>query len=486
MSARAPGMAWAELLRGLAQPAQDVWVTDLCLDSRQVRAGALFVARRGGSTHGLDFAPAAVAAGAVAILHDGAREISEDPGVPCLAFPQLDQHLATLADRFWPQVKRMDLVAVTGTNGKTSVAWLLAQALDGAMLGTLGSGRPGEEQPGTHTTPDVFSVYRELARLSEQGHAPVVLEASSHALDQGRLAGLSFRCTIFTGLGHDHLDYHRDLESYFEAKVRLFTEFDSQRQIINLDNARGRELFARLDSVPDRIGYTLGEQDQARARMVAQRIDLNGLQAELRTDAASIELHSTLLGRINLHNLAIVALELQARGLSPEAITARVAGLRPVPGRMQALRGARGQIAVIDYAHSPDALENVLFSLRELGAERIWCVFGCGGERDVAKRPRMGRIAESLADEVILTDDNPRGEDGLVIIRAIQSGQRRPERSRVIRDREAAILAALSECGAGDLVLVAGKGHETEQVIGDQRLPFSDAAVVRRCLEEAA
>lgn len=486
MSARAPGMMWTELLRGLAQPSQDVRLTDLCLDSRQVQAGALFVARRGGSAHGLDFASAAVAAGAAAILHDGQREIPKAPGVPCLALPQLDQHLATLAGRFWPQVKRMDLVAVTGTNGKTSVAWLLAQALDGAMLGTLGIGRPGQERPGTHTTPDLFSVYRELAGLCAQGNEPVVLEASSHALDQGRLAGLAFRCTIFTGLGHDHLDYHRDLGSYFEAKARLFTEFDSRRQIINLDNARGRELYARLGAAPGCIGYTLGEQDQARARLVARRIDLKGLEAELQLDAESIELSSTLLGRINLHNLAIVALELRARGVGSEAISARVAGLRPVPGRMQAMRGARGQTAVVDYAHTPDALENVLLSLRELGAERICCVFGCGGERDAEKRPRMGRIAEALADAVILTDDNPRGEDGLAIIRAIQSGQHRPERSRVIRDRAAAIQAALSGCRAGDLVLIAGKGHESEQLIGDQRLAFSDAAVVRRCLEEAA
>ncbi len=486
MSTRAAAMEWRELLQGLTQPPLDVQVSDLCMDSRQVKPGALFVARRGGSAHGLDFAPAAVAAGAVAVLHDGEREMIDDLGVPCLPLPQLDQHLATLAGRFWPQVKSMDLVAVTGTNGKTSVAWLLAQALDGAMLGTLGIGRPGQERRGTHTTPDLFSVYRALAELSRQGDEPVVLEASSHALDQGRLAGLAFSCTIFTGLGHDHLDYHADLESYFEAKARLFTEFDSQRRIINLDNARGRELFARLDSDAGCVGYTLAEQDQARARLLAQRIDLKGLQALLHADDERIELSSTLLGRINLHNLAIVALELRARGVPGEEISARVAGLCPVPGRMQALRGARGQIAVVDYAHTPDALENVLLSLRELGAERIWCVFGCGGERDAEKRPRMGRIAESLADALILTDDNPRGEEGLAIIRAIQSGQRRPERSLVIRDREAAIRAALSESGPGDLVLVAGKGHETEQLIGDQRLPFSDAAVVRRCMEEAA
>lgn len=486
MSGSAPGMNWSALLDGLARPEGEVSINDLCLDSRHVRPGALFVAVQGGSRHGAEFIDAALAAGAVAILHDGRSPVPAELAVPALAVPQLEQHLATLAQRLWPEVSALDLVAVTGTNGKTSVAWLLAQALDGAMLGTLGIGRPGAHHAGTHTTPDLFSVYRELAGLARAGIERVVLEASSHALDQGRLKGLRFSCVIFTGLGHDHLDYHRDLEAYFAAKARLFTEFASRRQIINLDNAYGNELAERLAGAPGLIGYTLGDRTAAAARLEPLRIDLSGLGARLHIDGRSIELDSGLLGRINLHNLAIVALELDARGQPPREISARIARLRPVPGRMQVLHDRHGRAAVIDYAHTPDALENVLLSLRELGAERIWCVFGCGGERDQDKRPRMGRIAESLADRVILTDDNPRGEDGTAIIRAIQAGQRRPERSRVIRDREAAIMTALAESGRGDLVLVAGKGHETEQIVGSQRLPFSDEAVVRRCMEEAA
>lgn len=486
MSERKAGMNWSELLEGLACPELPVTVSDLCLDSRQVGPGALFVALQGGTRHGADFIDAAVSSGAVAIVHDGRRPLPADLAVPAVAVPGLSDQLVTLAGRFWADVATMDLVAVTGTNGKTSVAWLLAQAFDGAMIGTLGVGRPGAQRAGTHTTPDVLSVYRELAALADAGIERVVLEASSHALHQGRLAGLCFSSTIFTGLGHDHLDYHRDLESYFEAKVRLFTEFESDRQIINLDNARGRDLAARLGARSGLIGYTLTGQDGARARLNPQQIGMDGLAARLHVDDRVIELRSALLGRINLHNLAIVALELHARGCSAEHIASRVAALQPVPGRMRALHDRHGRLAVVDYAHTPDALENVLMSLRELGAERIWCVFGCGGERDQEKRPRMGRIAESLADRVILTDDNPRGEDGTTIIRAIQAGQQRPERSRVIRDREAAIATALAESGRGDLVLVAGKGHETEQWIGDQRLPFSDEAVIRRCMEEAA
>ena len=476
----------SELLADLGVKAPDLQPTDLCLDARQCRAGSVFLALSGGRHHGLEFVDQALAGGAIAVLHDDRAVPPQSCPIPVLAVPGLGQQLGLLAQRFWGLAAGMDLIAVTGTNGKTSVAWLLAQALDGAMFGTLGIGRPGEQRSGTHTTPDVLSVYRELARLRADGLDRVVMEASSHALDQGRLDGLNFTTAIFTGLGHDHLDYHHDLEAYFEAKARLFTDYASQRQIINLDNARGRELAGRLGSHSELLGYSLNGQATALARITPVQISVGGLEAVLELPDRRIELKSGLLGRINLHNLAIVALELSARGFEPAEVSARIARLSPVPGRMQAITGALGQRAVVDYAHTPDALENVLLSLRELGAERIWCVFGCGGDRDRAKRPRMGRIAESLADRVILTDDNPRTEDATAIIREIQSGMRFPERSRVIRDRAAAIRTALQEAAPGDLILVAGKGHETEQLIGDQCLVFSDAQVVRDVLEEAA
>lgn len=486
MTASGATMGWIELLDGLARPEADLRPIDLCLDSRQIHPGSVFVAVQGATDHGLRFVDQALANGAIAIIHDEHMLPPEGLPVPSVEVAGLDRHLAMLARRFWGESGNMDLVAVTGTNGKTSVAWLLAQALDGAMFGTLGIGRPQRQRPGTHTTPDVLSVHRELARLAGEGIGSVVMEASSHALAQKRLAGLDFSSAIFTGLGHDHLDYHCDLDAYFEAKARLFSEFESTRQIINLDNDRGRELAERLAGSAGLIGYSLSGQPKARAQLKVRRIDLSGLAAALVVDGTEIQLESSLLGRINLHNLAIVALELHARGLSAQAVSQRVAELTPVPGRMQALTDGRGRLAVVDYAHTPDALENVLLSLRELGGECLWCVFGCGGERDQIKRPLMGRIAEALADRVILTDDNPRAEDGTAIIRAIQAGMRRPERSQVVRDRAAAIRAALSESGRGDLVLVAGKGHESEQIIGQQRLPFSDENVIRQFMEEAA
>jgi UDP-N-acetylmuramoyl-L-alanyl-D-glutamate--2,6-diaminopimelate ligase len=478
-------MSLSELLTGLAKPARDVVLTDLCLDSRHCRPGSLFVAVRGDQGHGLDYLDQAISAGAVAVIHDG-EQSAADCSVPSLAVPDLHEHLPLLAARFFGPVEDMDLVAVTGTNGKTSVAWLLAQALDAAMLGTLGVGRPGAERQGTHTTPDVLSVYRELAGLKAEGHRCVVLEASSHALDQQRLAGLSFSSVIFTGLGHDHLDYHVSLEAYFEAKSRLFTEYRSDRQIINLDDPHGRALSEKIAASGGVLTYSLKNRSEATARLTARRVDLAGIEAQVELPDGDQLLTCPLIGRVNLHNLAIVALELRARGLSGADIQARVSRLQPVPGRTQVISGGNGISAVIDYAHTPDALEFVLTSLRDLSAGQLWCVFGCGGDRDKAKRPMMGRIAESLADRVILTDDNPRGEDGTAIVREIQGGMRHPERSRVIRDRSSAIRTALREAQPGDLVLIAGKGHETTQWIGTQPHPHSDLAVVRASLAEAA
>ncbi|MEE4638389.1 MAG: UDP-N-acetylmuramoyl-L-alanyl-D-glutamate--2,6-diaminopimelate ligase [Wenzhouxiangella sp.] len=483
MSAAARSMDWKDLLAGLARPAQSVSLSDLCLDSRQCAPGSVFVAMTGEQGHGLDHLSQALAAGAVGVIHDGRRSLPPCP-VPMVEVPELAAQLPLLARRFFGAPDDMDLVAVTGTNGKTSVAWLLAQALDAAMLGTLGLGRPGAERPGTHTTPDLLSVYRALAALREEGCYRVVLEASSHALAQDRLSGLAFSSVIFTGLGHDHLDYHADIAAYFEAKARLFTAYRSARQIINLDDSHGRELADRIGAGPTLLGYSLNDQPGAVACLKAQRLDLSGVEACISLAEAELRLKSALIGRINLHNLAIVALELHARGLGPAEIGARVRALEPVPGRMQVIAdGEAVARAVVDYAHTPDALEQALTSLRELGADQIWCVFGCGGERDRAKRPMMGRVAESLADRVILTDDNPRSEDGTAIIRDIQSGMRHPERSRVIRDRADAIRIALTECHLGDLVLIAGKGHETVQWTGGSSHPHSDLAVARQALE---
>ncbi len=475
----------ADLLHGLADTSKhaDLAVRGMAMDSRCLRPGDLFVALVGASGHGLDHLEAARAAGAVAILCEPDDLAGLPADLPAIGVPGLRARLPELARRLWGDPAGMDLVAVTGTNGKTSLAWLLAQALDGAMIGTLGVGRPGEQAGTGLTTPDVLSVYRALAELREAGIETAIIEASSHALDQGRLAGLSFSTTIFTSLGHDHLDYHGDLERYAEAKARLFTEYASRRQLINRDDAFGARLVQRLSASPGLLTYGCSSESglDVRGRLLAS--ERSGLDGEILLPQGSIKVRSRLIGRINFMNLLVVAAELDARAVAFEDIQRRIETLQPVPGRMQALAQGR---AVIDYAHTPDALENVLASLRELTPGELWCVFGCGGDRDRAKRPRMGRIAESLADRVVLTDDNPRNESALAIIREIQSGMRHPDRCQVVPDRAEAIARALRLAADEDVVLIAGKGHETEQVIADKRLPFSDEQVARAALGEAA
>ncbi|RFF29710.1 UDP-N-acetylmuramoyl-L-alanyl-D-glutamate--2,6-diaminopimelate ligase [Wenzhouxiangella sediminis] len=483
------GLTMQALFDGMVELSAGDWpqATGLSLDSRLVRPGDVFVALSGANGHGMRFVYQARDRGAVAVVHDGRLTPPEDLGLPELAVPDIADRLPTLARRFWGEaVDGLDLVAVTGTNGKSSIAWLLAQALGGAMVGTLGWGRPGHHQSGSLTTPDIFSVYRHLADLAGQGVGSVVLEASSHALEQGRLAGLAFSSTIFTTLGHDHLDYHDDRAAYGAAKARLFTEFRSDRHLINLDDDFGAELAARLSASGRLVGYSLAGHPKAGARATLLGADMSGLRAEFELPCGRFEARSKLIGRINLWNLLIVAAELAERGRDPQSITETLAALQPVPGRMEPIGREGAPLAIIDYAHTPDALENALTSARELSDGTLWCVFGCGGDRDREKRPRMGRVAERLADRIVLTDDNPRGEDGLAIIRAIQAGMEKPQRSIVIRDRARAIAHALSGGEPGDIVLVAGKGHETDQVIGDERLPCDDHVSVREALGVAA
>lgn len=478
-----------QLLTGMVEvPAESSCaVTGLALDSRRIRAGEAFVALQGESAHGLEYIDQALAAGAVAVIHDTGGEVSGPVNVPVIGVPGLKRHLPALARRMWADpAASLDLIAVTGTNGKTSVAWLLAQALDGAMVGTLGYGRPGQLETATHTTPDIFSVYRLLAGFAARGIRTVVLEASSHALSQDRLAGLRWSSVIFTTLGHDHLDYHADRAAYGEAKAKLFLAADSQRQLINMDDPFGAALAARLPDQSGLIGYSLAGHADAAATAHALRVSVDGLRAEIRLPSGRFEAVSRLLGRVNVWNLLIVAAELGARGWAAERIAACIADLDPVPGRMQPVIAETGPLAIVDYSHTPDALDNALRSARELTVAELWCVFGCGGDRDRAKRPHMGRIAETLADYVVLTNDNPRNEDGLAIIRAIQSGMQRPDRSRVVPDRAEAIRLAISRSQRGDVVLVAGKGHETEQVVGTTRHSFDDCVAVREALEAAA
>ncbi|MCA1778520.1 MAG: UDP-N-acetylmuramoyl-L-alanyl-D-glutamate--2,6-diaminopimelate ligase [Xanthomonadaceae bacterium] len=468
-------------------PAADVSITGFCMDSRRIEPGQAFIARAGTNGHGLDFAAEALRRGASVIVHDGRRQ--PDPGIAgqCLAMPDFDRNLVTLLRRFWDDpVASLDVLAVTGTNGKTSVAWLLAQALGGAMIGTIGIGRPGELAPATHTTPDLASLYRNLAAFRDAGITSVTIEASSHALVQQRLSGLAFTTAIFTNLGHDHLDYHASIEDYFEAKARLFRDYPSRRKLIGVDDPFGLRLAGQHSANSELLRYGLHRSMKPDVLGHIQRAGLDELVVDVQVSGMSMRCRSRLLGRINAYNVLVVAAELVARGHREPEVIEMIERLSPVPGRMSRIDGPAGQCVVIDYAHSPEALHNALAALRELTPERLICVFGCGGDRDRAKRPRMGRIAESMADAVIVTDDNPRGEHSLKILREIQAGMARPDRARVIPDRRQAIADAIAQARPGDCVLVAGKGHERTQTIGGKTFEFSDFDAVRDALTEAA
>jgi len=488
MTERLPAIGLSALLADLAltDAIPECQVNALVLDARQVKPGDAFVALQGHRHHGLEFVDQAEQRGAAVVVHD--TLYSDGPvktletQLPLVGVRDLAAALAVLAQRRWGDPSAsLDLVAVTGTNGKTSVAWLLAQALNGAMIGTLGVGQPGELKPNLHTTPDIFSVYAQLSAMAASGVRSVVLEASSHALDQRRLAGLRFTSVIFTTLGHDHLDYHDDRADYARAKARLFRDYQSDRQILNLDDPFGQVLAAEVGEGAGRITLALRADLDADLRAELIKASRDGLHACLHWTSRDkrIEVQTSLLGQVNLYNLMIVAAELAARGRSGRDISKTLNELKPVPGRMQGVPIADGALAVIDYAHTPDALESALKSLQMLQPTQLSCVFGCGGDRDASKRPMMGRIAESLADQVFLTNDNPRHEEPRAIVRDIQNGMRRPERAIIKLDRAAAIDAALRSAGESDVVLIAGKGHEAEQIIGDEAQPFSDLETVQ-------
>ena len=480
----------------------DLPVQGLALDSRAVQPGDVFLALRGGQRHGLDFLEAVQAAGAGAVLweppYSGALA-AHAVDLPQLAVPGLRQHLGRIASRFYGEPsQRLPVIGVTGTDGKTSCVHLIAQALSHfstapcGILGTLGQGRYGTTQDSAHTTPDAVTVQQWLASLVAEGCAYAAMEVSSHALDQGRVNGVHFAVAVLTQLSRDHLDYHHTPEAYAAAKRRLFLDHQPRWAVLNLDDEFGQDLAIRRGLDAHLIGYGLGDRPPALEHLEHLEHFVWGQDLQLSPQGLHLAIHSSwgdgvlqagLLGRFNAHNLlAALAVLLALDWPLAQALT-QLSQTTPVVGRMERLGGAPGQpLAVVDYAHTPHALEQALLALREHGAARLVCVFGCGGDRDPGKRPLMGAIAERLADAVMVTDDNPRCEAPEQVTQAILAGMQHPETVRVIHDRRAAIETALAQAGPDDIVLIAGKGHEDYQIIGDQRRPFSDQAVIRAYL----
>lgn len=463
----------------------DAEIHSLTLDSRAVVPGCLFLAVPGQRHDGRDYIARALEAGAAAIVYEAQGAQVSSAAVPLVPVEGLVAQLSAIAGRFYDQPSaQLGVIGVTGTNGKTSVSQMLAQVLTSlgqpcGIIGTLGSGMPGELNDHGMTTPDALRVQQQLAGLRDQGARWVSMEVSSHALDQGRVEALDFDVAVFTNLSRDHLDYHGDMDSYGAAKARLFQR-PLGHAVINLDDPFGRQLLP-LCSCPV-ITYSLHDP-VASLYCTDIRYNSQGIQACLHAEGQRLSLTSPLLGDFNLSNLLAVIAALMAAGIElPQALTA-VAAVQAPAGRMQRLGGEALPLVVIDYAHTPDALEKALAALRAHTRGRLTCVFGCGGDRDNGKRPLMARAAELGADALVITDDNPRTEPSAVIIEQILSGIEHTGNVAVIANRAEAISQIIQQARAGDVILLAGKGHETYQEIDGVRHPFSDIEQAEAALQ---
>jgi len=495
MAAVVAAMTLGELVGSAAGVHAGLAVTEVVSDSRQVTPGAAFVALAGERSDGLRFAEQAVAAGAAVVLHE------EGAAVPALAAPAVEicglrTELGELGRRFYGRaVPNQQRIGITGTNGKTTVAWLVSQALTAlgvpcGYLGTLGYGQPGALATHALTTPDCLALHRELAAL---GTPAAAVEVSSHALAQDRIAGLDFPIAAFTNLTRDHLDWHGTMDAYFAAKARLFALPGLKTAVINMGDDYGRALAARLNDTVELIGVAVGAAadgkgiDSSRVAIGAhpEYRGLAGQVLEISGGKGVARLESPLVGAINAENLLVACGILTAAGQPLEDAAAALGRAQAPPGRLEVFGGPPDRPwIVVDYAHTPVALERVLTELNSIGGGGITCVFGCGGERDRGKRAAMGEAAARYSAHVVLTDDNPRSEDPAAIVADIKSGILRHPDLRVVHDRASAIGSAIREARSGEVVLIAGKGHETDQRVGLATRAFDDRAEVRRVLED--
>ena len=491
-------MKLSTLLEGFAHVEHDAdrTINDLVVDSRDAQAGSCFVALRGSARDGLSYAAQAAAQGAVAVIAE-AHGLRHEVGVPVIEVVDLRQRLGAIADRFFGSPSAaLDVVAVTGTNGKTTVAHLCVQALASmdascGYMGTLGVGALDELTAIPNTTPDVITVNRWLDRFRGRGWQAAAIEASSHGIAQGRLNHIALKSAAFTNLGHDHLDYHGSMAAYAAAKEELFRWPRLEAAVVNIDDPLGQKIAAEVHNdvelwsvTQQPVRATPATTNGVTATAIA-RTD-RGICFELHAPAGSGRVESQLHGDFNVTNLLTVAAILFALGYALEPVVAALNSCEPVPGRLQycGTSASVGRVYV-DYAHSPDSLSAALLALRAFDPGRLICVFGCGGNRDGEKRPRMGAIAEALADHVIITTDNPRTEDRAVIAAAIRAGMSEDASAEIVLERRAAIRCGITRSRPGDIVLVAGKGHERFQDIAGQRAPFNDVDEVHAALTGA-
>lgn len=482
--------------QGLTTSQLSTPVKDLCMDSREVKPGDVFVALSGFKVHGLDYAYQAERSGAIAVITEPAKadraaaaERRGDLSIPVLSHADLSGELGVLASTFYGHPSQsLKITAVTGTNGKTSVAWLLMHALQQlgtktGYMGTLGIGGVDSLKTAANTTPSAIDIQKNLAAMRSAGYQHVCIEVSSHGLDQSRFKGTAVDAAVFTNLSRDHLDYHKTMQAYADAKKRLFTDFDANICVINADDECGRKWIASDQLDGEVQTYATGRAADYQAENI--KLLSAGIAFDLLHQGQRLCFETALLGQFNVQNILSVLAVLNHQGYQPVELKPVIEKLQPVPGRMNRMDDdSSGAILVVDYAHTPDALEQVLQALREHTENELWCVFGCGGNRDKGKRAMMGAVAEKLADKVVLTDDNPRFESSAQIISDIEFGMR--SKPHVINNRKQAIAHVLDKCQQGDIILVAGKGHESTQEVNGELYPFNDMAVARELMQVAS
>ncbi|MDG6475052.1 UDP-N-acetylmuramoyl-L-alanyl-D-glutamate--2,6-diaminopimelate ligase [Glaesserella parasuis] len=476
-------------------------LNQMTLDSRQVGQGDLFVALKGHQVDGRQFIEKAIEQGAALVLAEADDDVQAvrlaekfaNQTACVLEVPNLPKQLSAIAGAFYGNPsEKLTLVGITGTNGKTTTAQLFAQwrnLLGGksAVMGTIGNGLYGQVQEAVNTTGSAVEIQRNLANFVELGADFCAMEVSSHGLAQYRAEALAFDLAIFTNLSRDHLDYHNTMEEYAQAKFRLFSELSSKQQVINADDEIGREWLAKL---PEAVAVSTDSQFQPQQsrwiKAKAVQFTLQGATIEFDSSWGNGELKSRLIGAFNVSNLLTAFAGLLALGYDLQKLVETALLLNGVCGRMECLiskeNAEESPMVIVDYAHTPDALEKALDAARLHCEGELWCVFGCGGDRDTGKRPLMARIAEQLADRVIVTDDNPRTEDPDVIFNDIMKGFRKPKAVQSMHIRQYAIEQAIAQAEPKDVILIAGKGHEDYQIIGTKKYHFSDQEWARKFL----
>jgi len=473
----------ASELAGLLDQAElcgpDIEFNSLRIDSRAIKPGDAFMAVRGSLTDGARFIPAAIEAGAALII----SETEAPAGVSSIRVPDAKAALKMLLPRLNPGAASLRMIGVTGTNGKTSTTYLIEAILKAAaykpgVIGTIETRYAGKSIAAELTTPGPVELFASLEDMHGNGVDTCVMEVSSHALDQDRILGLQYDVALFTNLTQDHLDYHHDMETYFMAKRRLFSDYCRGVAVLNLDDAAGRRL---MDEFPESLGYAVNQPADIRASEIVNSID--GIRLKVSTPRGQLDLASPLRGNFHVYNIMAAVGAALALGIDDDAITKAISEFDNVPGRMQRVENAKGLNVFVDYAHTPDALERALANCREITTGRLIVVFGCGGDRDRTKRPIMGAIATRLADLTYVSSDNPRTEDPLAIIEDIKPGLASGANCIVEADRRNAIEQAVAGMQPNDCLLLAGKGHENYQVIGTVKQHFSDFEIAAAAIE---